>query len=245
MVNQLLKLLKRTTTKRYLILVPFAGGYSASFRPLSQLIQSDWNILAIEPPGHGANREPLIESIEELVDLYLEQLLPVLSNADSFVLFGHSMGGLVVHNLTQRLEAAGLFPEQVIISGITPPDAKREPVVERNDEDFLEYVVSLGGIPDELLKYKELIELFLPVLRNDFRAVESYDTYKRTTLQTPVHVFSGEEDPRAYPEAVRGWSEWAEQATFYEFQGGHMFVLSEAQAVAEQLDQLLGVKAKG
>lgn len=235
----MLKPLKRSAGNRYLILFPFAGGYSASFRPLSQLIGSDRHVIAIEPPGHGSNRAPLVTSIDELVELYLEALLPILTAADSFVLFGHSMGGMITHRITQRLEKMNLLPEQVIISGITPLYGEREPVADKNDQEFLDYVVSLGGIPEEMLQHQELVELFLPVLRADFKAVETCSPPERTKLKAPLHVLAGRQDPRAYPEAVRAWDEWAEHIEYHDFADGHMFVLSEAKQVAAVIDQVL------
>ncbi len=60
--------------KTQLICFPFAGGYSASFRPLHAFLQGECEMLAAEPPGHGTNQTSAIEDLEELTDLYKQEL---------------------------------------------------------------------------------------------------------------------------------------------------------------------------
>ncbi|RCK09747.1 hypothetical protein DT075_33400 [Bacillus licheniformis] len=60
-----------------LICFPFAGGYSASFRPLHEHLKTDFDMLAIEPPGHGTNRMALVDNLEKLADLYIAYAKPL------------------------------------------------------------------------------------------------------------------------------------------------------------------------
>lgn len=87
--------------KTQLICFPFAGGYSASFRPLHAFLQGECEMLAAEPPGHGTNQTSAIEDLEELTDLYKQELN--LRPDRPFVLFGHSMGGMITFRLAQKL----------------------------------------------------------------------------------------------------------------------------------------------
>ena len=60
--------------KTQLICFPFAGGYSASFRPLHTYLQGECEMLAAEPPGHGTNQMSAVEDFEQLVSLYKQEL---------------------------------------------------------------------------------------------------------------------------------------------------------------------------
>ena len=91
-------------------------------------------MLAIEPPGHGTNRMALVDNLEKLADLYIAALKPRLSS--QFVLFGHSMGGMVVYRLAQKLEQEGIFPAAAVISAIQPPHIQRQKVSHQKDDAF-------------------------------------------------------------------------------------------------------------
>lgn len=232
-----LRQLKPSTNGKHLICFPFAGGYSTAFRPMAQHFDSEWGVIAVEPPGHGMNRLPLMDNMDELVDFYMEHLTPKLGAP--FALFGHSMGALIVYMMAQRLEKIGLFPEVVFASGANPPDIVRFQTTHLNEQEFIDYVYSLGGLSKELLENRELLDLFLPVLRADFTAVERFNHQEKTLVQAPVHVFSGRQDERCTPEMAKGWGQWVRKADFYEFNDGHMFILSEPERVAKQVTQIL------
>lgn len=43
-----------------------------------------------------------------------------------------------------------------------------------DDDRFLEEVIKLGGISKTLLSHRDILNVFLPTLKNDFRIVEKY-----------------------------------------------------------------------
>lgn len=45
---------------------------------------------------------------------------------------------------------------------------------ELSDEDFLKWLISIGGTPPELLANPEVFKLFLPALKADLHVVENY-----------------------------------------------------------------------
>jgi external thioesterase TEII len=238
-MSRLIQQLSAASTNVQLICFPFAGGYSATFRPLQPLLQDHCDILVAEPPGHGSNRMPLVESLETLVDIYLEALLPQLHKP--LVLFGHSMGGLVVYRLTQKLEQRGIFPEAVIISAVQPPHTRRKQLTHLDDGAFLDYVIDIGGVPAELVQAREVLQFFLPAIRADFKALETFEHTDHSLLQAPVHILNGEQDQSCLQDAA-GWRQWTKQIRFHTFQGGHMFLLSETERVATAIQSILSLE---
>jgi len=223
-----------------LICFPFAGGYSSSFRPLNSWLKDDCQMVVAEPPGHGTNQMPLVENFERLADLYFDALLPMLD--EPFVLFGHSMGGLVAFRLAQLLEMHEINPKAVIISAVQPPDHKRKKLSRLDDDAFLDYVIKLGGIPSELAREREVLNYFLPAFRADFKALESYKPVNVPLTQTPVHIFNGDLDQECMNDAY-GWKDWANQVEFHTFKGGHMFLLSETERVTQTMRSIISEKA--
>lgn len=221
-----------------LICFPFAGGYSASFRPLYQFLKESCNFYVAEPPGHGTSPLQLEEDFEELVDMYLSAMIPILNKP--FVLFGHSMGGLIVYRLAQRLEQLDYFPERLIISGVQPPHIGRKKVSHMDDDNFLDYVINIGGIPAELVKAREVLNYFLPPLKADFKALESFEHLNQTRIKAPVHIFNGEQDAPCMAVKV-GWEKWVNVSRYHTFNGGHMFLQSETGKVAQSIEGIFNV----
>jgi external thioesterase TEII len=161
---------------------------------------------------------------------------------DPVVLFGHSMGGMIVYRLTQKLERLGIFPEAVIISAVQPPHISREAMSQLDDEAFLDYVLGMGGIPSELTKDREIMQFFLPSFRADFKALETFKHTDYTMLRSPVHIFNGVQDAKCMKDAL-GWSKWAYRTSFHTFRGGHMFLLSEVEAVAQAIKSVVSLES--
>lgn len=234
---QVLKELKKATNNKRLICFPHSGAFSAAFRPLSQHVSPEWGIIAIDPPGHGTNRAPLVEDIQEMVDIYEAALEPYFQ--EPFALFGHSLGGLITYLLTQRLEKRGIRPEAVFISANKPPHLERNKVAHFNEQEFVDYVISLGGIAPELAQHQELLDLFMPVIRADFKAIENFEHTDQTLIETPVHVFVADQDHAATPEECQEWTMWAKQVEFHQFQGEHMFLMTDAPKVGQAITKVL------
>lgn len=220
--------------------MPFAGGYASSFIPFRKHFNGDWKIIAVNPPGHGSNTSPLIYDLEKLIHLYIEELEPYFH--ETFVLFGHSMGGRIVHRMAQILESGGIFPEKVIVSASTPPRSPITQCSELYDEKFLEYVFSLGGIPKEVIMNKELLNSFLPSLRADFEAMENHVYLNEIQLVSPLYVISGTSDESCLPNKAKGWAECSRSIRLIMINAGHMFLINQPHDTALLIEMILTQK---
>ena len=221
-----------------IICFPFAGGSPSAFRPLCKLLApAQWGVWAIEPAGHGSNRQSLIEDLETMIDTYEKALAPILTQP--FVLFGHSLGGLVVYLLTQRLEKKSIFPKAVIISSTLPPETSIQKMSSVSGERLLQFMVSLGGVPGELLNEIELLKFFLKSFRSDLKAVEGYVHQDHTQIITPAYIFGGDSDELCPLDSLQAWGKWVNPVRFYQFQGGHMYWLRDGGELALQIQLIL------
>lgn len=235
-MNQLFKTFEKKSDLIQLICFPFAGGYSASYRPLFEQLKDTAEVTAAEPPGHGTNLMPLETSIDRLAELYKEGLTGKLNRP--FILFGHSMGGLVVYRLTQLLEKEGIDPAAVVISAIQPPQTKRQILTHLSNEAFVQHIAEMGGIPKELLENKPMMDHFTPSLRADYQALESFQHTDKTIIESPVYLLNGKQDKKCMEDAA-GWLTWANAIERTDFEGGHMYINTHLEQFAEHMRHVI------
>lgn len=67
-------------------------------------------------------REPLLNSMTDLVNGIVLAIMPFLTDGIPFVIFGHSLGGWITYALTQELQLRALpLPCLIMVSGIRAP----------------------------------------------------------------------------------------------------------------------------
>lgn len=236
-MENLIKVLNPTSSRKYLICIPYAGGNSIAFKPIQLKLGGDWQVISLDPPGHGSNADPLINNLEMLVQLYIERLRSYFQYP--YVLFGHSMGGIIAHRMAQVLELEGMPPAAVIVSGSVAPDRYNKHTIYRDDESLLAHVTSFGGIPDELLQYSPFMDYYLPVIRADYEALRTYVCPSDYRLISPLYVFYGTEDHIFTNEDTTAWLKWARQMECVAFTGGHLFLVDQIDELTARISAIL------
>lgn len=223
-----------------LFLIPFAGGNSWSFRCLKPYLEPALAYLPLELPGRGRRmKEPLRTTLEGLAD-DLEQQLEQAGLDSPYALFGHSMGGILAWLLAHRLWQAGRpIPRHLFVSGCRAPALVARGGRCRDELDseaFLEMLEDLGGLPRELLAEREMMQLFEPILRADFGAVDRYRHQPRPPLPLPVTVLAGSDDREvSLPESQAWAAETAQRFRLHTLSGEHFFIHTRCDAVARLL----------
>ncbi len=178
----------RQAPKRRLICLPYAGGGPATYRPWSQHLPDDVEVVAVQFPGREPPyREPPLDSIADLVASLLP---PLAERADlPFALFGHSMGALVAFEATLAMERdGGPSPSLLFVSSRRPPDepADHAPVHDLPDDAFVDAMVHrYNAVPEIVRREPDLMALLLPVLRADIRAFETLRAAQRAQGAVP------------------------------------------------------------
>lgn len=206
---------------------PFAGGAASFYNPWRTLLPEYLELHCFELAGRGSRiTESLYSSITEIVDEIMIKLRPAFESGP-YALFGHSMGGIIVYELTKRISEQNMsMPVQIFISGKGPlhlprPELK---IYSMPDEEFQKNMIEMGGISEDFFRSPELASLFIPVIRNDMRLAETFEVKELARLSCNITVFYGEEEILK-PADVEQWRYYTKGVfKVHYFKGGHFFI---------------------
>jgi pyochelin biosynthesis protein PchC len=210
-----------------LVCFPHAGGSASYFRPLAQALAPDIGLAAIQYPGRQDRRhEKPAGSLAELADA-VTAVLGTDPRHEPTVFFGHSMGATLAFEVIRRYaRESGDAPLGLIASGRRAPSIPRDDTLHtRPDYVLLREMRNLNGTDADLLGDPEIREMILPVLRADYRVIETYRFDGGPPLSIPIHGYIGDADPRVTVDEVRAWE--AHTAATFElrvFAGGHFYL---------------------
>lgn len=223
-----------------LLYLPYAGGTALLSRNWSKKLHENIKIVPVELAGRGLRyREPYYESIEQAVGDIYKKVDKHLQ--EPYAIYGHSFGGLLAYELYYKIVESGRRkPEHLFFSAIRPPinHASEKKLFSLNDTEFLNTVKAFGGMEDEILCNRELMELFLPVIRSDFKLYDSYEFRHRDEYITSnvTVLYSDDMDI----EEVADWSELVHQKIQYHYlEGGHFFIKNHMNQVIQIINTTL------
>lgn len=212
----------------------YAGGNCQSFSQWK--MGSRIRVIPILLPGRASRvSEPLIDDMKTLVDEIYAVMSPYLDTP--YILFGHSLGSQIAFELTRKFRMANHdLPRHFIASARRGPSTiKRNiEISNMNDAEFINYLTSLKGTPKEVLQNPDLMSMYLPMLKTDFKLAFDYQYTKGPVLNCPLTVFKGEHDETANHEDMLGWQlDFEQPMNLVEFEGGHFFIDEQIQQVAK------------
>lgn len=218
-----------------LVVFHHAGGSAASYYPLTHGLPAGWDLLLLDLPGRGRRHAaPPLEEMSALVAQATEDLLPWTGRVP-LALFGHSLGSVVAFEVAHALQARGLPPAWVGVSGRVAPD-EYVPVPGLDpslpDEELTRGLSLLGGLPERLHEVPEFRRRFLRLIRTDLKALLGYrPAPRRQPLRAPLTAFGATDDPLAPPGALDAWArETQGEFTRCLLPGGHFHFLGDSFA---------------
>ncbi|GIG59295.1 oleoyl-ACP hydrolase [Longispora fulva] len=224
-----------------LVCLPHAGGSASFFFPVSRALAPAIDVLAVQYPGRQDRRhEPNIDNLPELADRIVDALTHMVDRP--FALFGHSMGAMLAYEIALRLAAAGLpAPTRVFLSGRRAPSRHRDDRVHlMSDGEILAQIRRLNGTDLMALDDPDIRDMILPVVRNDYRAVETYRHDPSRVLDCPVTVLTGDRDPLVTVDEARAWEEHTTGPTdLLVLPGGHFYLVEQSERVLDVIRRRL------
>lgn len=223
-----------------LFCLPHAGGSAAGYLQWRKYCMPGLDILPIEFPGRGTRfNETLCDSMSDLVDVLYKDIMSHLVENEEYAIYGHSMGSWVAYYLIQKILGEGKKePYKLFVSGKEAPQTiKNEKLCFRMDDlELSRHIYTLGGTPKEILDNKEMRELFLPIMRCDYKVIETCSfSHKNKKLMCDIICFNGVDDSLSYEDLEA----WAQLTTgkwkLFEFPGNHFFIFDHAKELLERI----------
>ncbi|GAC43851.1 thioesterase II family protein [Paenibacillus popilliae] len=220
---------------------PYAGGGAYIYRGWREALPIDAGVYPIQLPGRE-NRitEPPICDMKALVDAISEAISPFVRRP--FILYGHSLGARIAFELARHLRRKwNIQPCHLIVSGSRAPHLpESKPLHHLPDEEFVKELRRFSGTPEALLQSKELMELFIPVLRADFTVDETYVYAAEAPLDCPISAFGGTTDPEAHRKEMEAWASFTSGDFRLDMiEGDHFFLKAQRDVLLRAISQLI------
>ena len=111
------------------------------------------------------------------------------------------------------------------------------------DAEFLQRIGEYNGTPRELLQDAELMQLYLPLLRDDFAICETYAWRAGAPLACPLTALGGSGDAEVALEDLHAWAGLAGNGyDEHVFDGDHFFIQPHKLRILELLGAI-GLRA--
>jgi len=196
------------------------------------------DVYPVQYPGHGDRiSETPIDNWKDMV----RSLVEVLSEYQDkpYAFFGYSMGALIAFELARSLKECGMNePTALWLGARRAPDSLVEGRIihDLENREFLEELKRFGGMTEQILTERGLLELLMPVLRADFKICETYEYKDGEVLETPINVFGGEDDSDAPQVSLAGWKrQTTGDFSMRIFSGGHFFINDQKAMITDEI----------
>jgi surfactin synthase thioesterase subunit len=198
---------------------------------------------SIELKGRGKrNNESFYNDFDEAVDDIFQSIKNKIV-FNEYMIFGHSMGSLLAYELYYRISEENLRqPSHIFFSGHAAPSAKKrgKDLYLLPDNEFMKEVMDLGGTPDEVVNNTELLQFFLPILRNDFRITERHTCIERENkIECGITIFNGNDDDINLEELLLWKNHGNNSVRICNFVGGHFFIKKKKKRIVDIISSTL------
>lgn len=225
-----------------LFCIPHAGGSSMVYYTLRNYLEDSIELTPIELAGRGTRYgEKLYCNLNDAVNDLFNSIKDKLDQP--FAILGHSMGSWMAYELYYKIfEELNIIPEHLFLSGNSAPYVKKTKKVLHtlDDDNFKKEIVKLGRTPKEIFSNEELCEIFLPVLRMDYKIIETYvhETKKRP-IECGITVMNGKDDDIT-KDQLYAWEDCTNKSfEVINFEGDHFFIFNEFQRVGSIINTIL------
>ncbi|MCC7362522.1 MAG: thioesterase [Anaerolineales bacterium] len=226
-----------------LLCFPYAGGGVSVFRAWPDRLPAEIEVWAIQLPGRdGRLREPIPADLPTLAAAIADGLGPFSDRP--FACFGHSLGALLAFEFARELRRRGqVEPSRLLVSARRAPQLPRTeaPLHTLPEPQFIAGLQQrYNGIPAAILAEPELMQLFLPMLRADFKLIELYQYRAEAPLACPITAFGGAQDTLALPAELAAWQAQSHGAFNLQlFPGGHFYLQTALPQLLAAVQQAL------
>lgn len=229
-----------------LLCFPYAGGGASVYYKWEQAFNKEIAVCPIQLPGREDrfSEKPYTDMNTAVNDL-VKEIESLMEQYKNIAFFGHSMGGSIAYEVAKKLQISQKSIKYFFVSGSSSPRIPMQTQVSSLGEyDFIKKLEIYGGIPQQLVEQKELLRVFLPLLRADFSLIEAYYEKNIEKIDCPIVSFAGKDDKTTAITTVQDWEEYStKDYNSYIFSGEHFFIReNEREIIGIIEERLLSLK---
>jgi medium-chain acyl-[acyl-carrier-protein] hydrolase len=218
-----------------------SGGGASAYYPWVEHLSPHIEMIPIQLPGRE-NRfmEPLTNNLKDIVNSLTKGFY--LYKDKPFFVFGHSLGGLIAFELIKSIyQRYSLYPRHMIISATKAPHMpfRMQTLSSLGNKALKEELKVYNGIDERILHNDELLDLFLPIIRNDFSISERYRSADVTPFPCDILHLSGNQDVSVNEEEIQAWrAHTTGKFEHISFPGGHFFIKDHQKNIIKLINQI-------
>ncbi|WP_310739043.1 SDR family NAD(P)-dependent oxidoreductase [Streptomyces murinus] len=245
---------RSNTASMRLFALPFVGGGASVFTPWADHLPDSIEVVGIQFPGREERLDDIpADKMPEMVAELAEAMLPHLDR--TFVVYGHSMGGLLAYELTKHLEQHyNEVPMKLVIGGWPAPTLVEDYVrnlthirdgfdLDREPDSRVFAVLRDNHLLDIPVEEEASILHWMPAIRADLKMLGDYRFESGTPLRAPISVLRGAADPVFTLDQMRGWEALTSGAfSLTTVPGGHLFIQGADPEVMRTIAQELSAE---
>ena len=227
----------RSLSEFNLFCLPFAGANKYSYNRYKAIAPDRVNVIPLELPGRGGRHgEELLTDMASMTGDLLAQVIPHIGRP--YVFWGHSMGAILGYLMIKELIFRKLpQPIHLFITACRAPGLKTDAVIYHQlpKAQFLEELKKLGGSPEEILQDEEVMNFYEPIIRADFKAVETFAYSPTQPFSIPITAMIGQSDKVKREDALAWRTETDKELVLKEFAGGHFFIFDHEELLMKMI----------
>lgn len=222
------------------LVFPHAGGAALAYRGFgTALAAAGSDAYVMQYPQRGDRlSHPAAPTVAELAKDLFDAA--DWGTVGPIRLFGHCMGAVVAFEFARIAERHGVEIEALWVSASEAPSAvAAAPALPMAESEILAEMVDLGGTDEALLADEDFVELLLMAVRADYAAFNRYACDADVTIAADIYAVGGDRDHRISEDMLRRWESHTRGAfTCTMFDGGHFYLNSQLEDVAELVNEL-------
>ncbi len=216
---------------------PFAGGSAVIFNDLRRYLYDYVEVVPVEYAGRGKRfREAKYATISDAVDDLYNLMKPELPKVP-YAILGYSFGALIIYEIIKRLmQEEDPLPLHAFFMACHAPHNRYGDFNfhELSDDKLTEVIRQLGGISNEVINHDELLKIFIPIIKNDFKLYEQYDKNQdKVRLPLNITVVNAKYDKLISEEKTLEWMDYAKMKCRIRFvESDHYFITDKTGEIA-------------
>lgn len=211
-----------------LVCFPHAGGGMGRYRGWRPRLPENVKLVLPCLPGReGRIGDEPLANVASVTEDALSKLAPEIASGNRLAIVGLSYGALVAYDVAAQLEAAGHQVEALFVASqrapTTPAPAANWHLMD--DHDLLSRLDDIGGLIAGTEDDEEFLELFLPIIRTDLHASETYvKPAQYAKLRCPIYLYHGSADPAISANDAYAWCDEALEFSLRNIDAGHFLI---------------------